>query len=48
MMLLTARLPKVADSVHWEEWTLEIVDMDGKTIDKVLSIRTLTDQVDAV
>lgn len=48
MMLLTGRLPKVADSVRWEDWSLEIVDMDGKTIDKVLAIRTLPDQVDAL
>jgi Transporter associated domain/Bacitracin resistance protein BacA len=39
MMLLTGRLPKVADSAHWEGWQLEILDMDGKTIDKVLATR---------
>lgn len=39
MMLLTGRLPKVADSVNWEGWHLEIVDMDGKTIDKVMASR---------
>lgn len=39
MMLLTGRLPKVADSVEWEGWRFEIVDMDGKTIDKVLAMR---------
>jgi putative hemolysin len=37
MMLLTGRLPKVADTVNWEGWRFEIVDMDGKTIDKVLA-----------
>jgi putative hemolysin len=37
MMLLTGRLPKVADTVTWEGWRLEIVDMDGRTIDKVLA-----------
>lgn len=37
MMLLTGRLPKVADAVTWEGWHFEIVDMDGKTIDKVLA-----------
>jgi putative hemolysin len=37
MMLLTGRLPKVADTVTWEGWHFEIVDMDGKTIDKVLA-----------
>jgi len=39
MMLLTGRLPKVADAVEWEGWRFEIVDMDGKTIDKVLASR---------
>lgn len=39
MMLLTGRLPKVADTVDWEGWRFEIVDMDGKTIDKVLAAR---------
>jgi len=39
MMLLTGRLPKVADSVTWEGWRFEIVDMDGNTIDKVLASR---------
>jgi putative hemolysin len=39
MMLLTGRLPKVADAVTWEGWHLQIVDMHGKTIDKVLASR---------
>jgi putative hemolysin len=39
IMWLTGRLPKVTDTVTWEGWRLEIVDMDGKTIDKVLATR---------
>ena len=39
LMLLTGRLPKIVDWVEWEDWRLEIVDMDGKTIDKVLATR---------
>jgi putative hemolysin len=39
LMLLTGRLPKEADSVQWERWRLEILDMDGKTIDKVRATR---------
>jgi putative hemolysin len=39
LMLLTGRLPKEGDTVNWEGWRLEIVDMDGKTIDKVLASR---------
>jgi putative hemolysin len=37
MMLLTGRLPKEGDHVEWETWRFEIVDMDGRTIDKVLA-----------
>jgi putative hemolysin len=37
LMLLTGRLPRVTDSAEWEGWRFEIVDMDGKTIDKVLA-----------
>ena len=39
MMWLTGRLPKVADTVKWAGWHFEIVDMDGKTIDKVMASR---------
>jgi putative hemolysin len=39
LMLLTGRLPKEADTASWEGWRFEIVDMDGKTIDKVLATR---------
>ena len=39
MMLLTGRLPKEADTISWGGWRFEIVDMDGKTIDKVLACR---------
>jgi putative hemolysin len=45
IMLLTGRLPKVADSVRWEGWKLEIVDMDGRTIDKVLAVRERTKEL---
>ncbi|MFP5442227.1 MAG: hemolysin family protein, partial [Betaproteobacteria bacterium] len=39
VMLLTGTLPRVTDSVEWEGWKLEVVDMDGKTIDKILATR---------
>jgi putative hemolysin len=41
IMLLTGKLPAVTDTVLWEDWKLEIVDMDGKIIDKVLATRML-------
>ncbi|MFN0162791.1 MAG: hemolysin family protein [Burkholderiales bacterium] len=40
-MFLTGRLPKIGDAVEWEEWRFEIVDMDGKKIDRVLATRTV-------
>src|SRR5690606_15033587 len=48
MMLLTGRLPKVTDTVTWEGWRLEIVDMDGRTIDKVLAtpLASVEDQIE--
>ncbi len=39
VMWLLGRLPKVADVVVWEQWRLEVVDLDGKRIDKVLASR---------
>lgn len=41
MMLLSGRLPKASDSVQWQGWRLEIVDMDGRSIDKVLASRVV-------
>lgn len=37
LLLLLGRLPQIADSVVWLDWKFEIVDMDGKRIDKVLA-----------
>lgn len=37
IMLLLGRLPSTADRVEWEGWRFEVVDMDGKRIDKVLA-----------
>lgn len=37
IMLLLGRLPATADSVEWEGWRFEVVDLDGKRVDKVLA-----------
>ena len=37
-MLLMGRLPREGDKVEWGGWRFEILDMDGKKIDKVLAI----------
>ena len=39
LMLLLARLPHTGDVIEWEGWRFEVVDMDGKRIDKVLVSR---------
>jgi len=39
LMMLLGRVPNTADYVEWEEWRFEVVDMDGKRIDKVLVMR---------
>lgn len=39
IMLLLGRLPATADLVEWGGWRFEVVDMDGKRVDKVLVSR---------
>jgi putative hemolysin len=36
VMLLLGRLPRTTDVVEWDNWRFEVVDMDGKRVDKVL------------
>ena len=36
-MLLLGRVPQTGDRVEWQGWMFEVVDMDGKRIDKVLA-----------
>lgn len=39
VMLLLGRVPHTGDAVEWAGWRFEIVDMDGRRIDKVLASR---------
>ena len=39
IMLLLGRLPRTTDSVEWDRWRFEVVDLDGKRVDKVLASR---------
>ena len=39
LMMLLGRLPQTADCVDWQGWRFEVVDMDGKRVDKVLATR---------
>jgi putative hemolysin len=36
VILLLGRLPHTADTVEWHGWRFEVVDMDGKRVDKVM------------
>ena len=36
VMLLLGRLPRTADHVEWDGWRFEVIDLDGKRVDKVL------------
>ncbi len=48
LMLLLGRLPEVADRCEWEGWRLEVVDMDGTRIDKVLATPHVISSADPV
>ena len=37
LMLMLGRLPQTGDTVVWDGWRFEVVDMDGKRIDQVLA-----------
>jgi putative hemolysin len=39
LLLLLGRLPQTGDEAQWEGWRLEIVDMDGKRINKIMAAR---------
>ncbi|MBH1985874.1 MAG: HlyC/CorC family transporter [Burkholderiales bacterium] len=39
VMMLLGRLPRTTDAVEWEGWRFEVVDMDGKRVDKILACR---------
>ena len=42
IMLLLGRLPHTTDVVQWDSWQFEVVDLDGKRVDKVLVSRIAT------
>ena len=39
MMWLIGSVPRTCDVVEWEGWRLEVVDLDGNRVDKVLASR---------
>jgi putative hemolysin len=36
-MWLSGRMPQTGDVLNWENWRFEVIDLDGKRIDKVLA-----------
>jgi putative hemolysin len=47
LMVLSGRLPQTGDVAEWEGWRFEVIDMDGKRIDKVLAARLSSDTAGA-
>ncbi|MDP8306007.1 MAG: hemolysin family protein [Candidatus Chlorobium antarcticum] len=43
MMWMLGRMPQTGDRMIWEHWRLEIVDLDGQRIDKVLASKITTE-----
>jgi putative hemolysin len=39
IMLLLGHLPQTTEAVEWDGWRFEVVDLDGKRVDKVLASR---------
>ena len=37
VMWLSGKLPQTGDVLTWENWRLEVVDLDGRRIDKILA-----------
>ncbi len=46
VMLLLGRVPATGDILEVDGWKLEVVDMDGMRIDKVLASRIITNDND--
>ena len=47
VMLLLGRLPQTTDAVEWEGWRFEVLDLDGKRVDKVLATALETGDIDS-
>jgi putative hemolysin len=42
MLALLQRVPKEGDRIAWAGWRFEIIDMDGRRVDKVLAVKDET------
>jgi putative hemolysin len=39
VMFILGQMPRTGDIAEWEDWQLEVVDMDGRRIDKILAAK---------
>ncbi|MDH4478983.1 MAG: hemolysin family protein [Rhodoferax sp.] len=39
LMSITGRLPRVGERISCQNWTFEVVDLDGRRVDKVLAVQ---------
>ena len=46
-MAVSGRMPEVAERIPCAGWMFEVVDLDGRRIDKVLAVRLLPDDPDS-
>ena len=44
LLLEMGRVPKTGEYIQWEDWKLEVIDMDARRIDKVLASKILADE----
>jgi putative hemolysin len=42
VLALLQRLPETGETATYQDWHLEVVDMDGRRIDKILASRNST------
>lgn len=39
VMAMLGRIPRAGDAFDWNEWHIEVMDMDGRRVDKILMTR---------
>jgi putative hemolysin len=45
VMWVLGRIPKTGEYIDWEGWRLEVVDMDGNRIDRLMATKLPEDEV---
>ncbi len=44
VMAMLGRIPRAGDAFDWNEWRVEVMDMDGRRVDKILLTRAQADE----